>query len=157
VKSEDWHGWIYNGLAQIDRQPYASLDQPNKKQSRIVKVGDRLEDATVARVADNEVTLREAGGSIVRVQRLDAMAALLQSSHTNPLARGTVPGSTGLAPTPSAAPTGAGPLTAAPFGQAAPQPSAATAAVDNSSPDGQGGGRRGRRFQAQDGAGNTGG
>jgi hypothetical protein len=133
------------------------MDQTNKKQSRIVKVGDRLEDATVAHVADHEVTLREADGSIVRVQRLDAMAALLQSSHTNPLARGTVPGSTGPAPTPAASPNGTGPLTAAPFGQVAPQPSAATAAADTSSSGGQGGGRRGRRFQPLDGAGNPGG
>jgi hypothetical protein len=58
------------------------MEWRNRKQSRFVKPGDKLEDAIVARVADDEVTLREAGGEIVRVQRVDAMAALLRPSRS---------------------------------------------------------------------------
>jgi hypothetical protein len=77
-----WRGWQFNGVAHLDQKTYALMDQPNRKQSRFVKPGDKLEDAIVARVADDEVTLREAGGEIVRVQRVDAMAALLRPSRS---------------------------------------------------------------------------
>jgi hypothetical protein len=76
-----WRGWQFGGIAQLGPQTYALMDQPGKKRSRFVRPGDRLEDATVARVGADEVTLREAGGGrLVRVRRFDVMAQLLRSS-----------------------------------------------------------------------------
>jgi hypothetical protein len=66
----------------MDEKTYALMDQPGKKQSRFVQPGDKLEDATVARVAADQVTLREAGGEIVRVQRVDVMAELLRPGRS---------------------------------------------------------------------------
>jgi hypothetical protein len=150
----DWRGWIYNGIAQINAQTYALMDQPNKKQSRFVKVGDRLEDATITQVSEKEVALREQEGSVVRVERVDAMAALLRSTRT-PSVRGAPV--TATTPALTAGPPGAGPAATPPSGQISPQPPAATAAVGDAVQRGQQGGR-GRRFQQQDGGfGNPGG
>src|SRR5262249_37748196 len=114
-----WHGWKYNGIAQLDEQTYALMDQPNQKRSRFVKEGDRLEDATIVRVAENEVELRQADGSVVRVPRVDAMAELLR-----PVRRRTPPPGPGAAPTGPTltAPTpGQGPVTI-PLGAQPPTP-----------------------------------
>jgi hypothetical protein len=149
----DWRGWIYNGIAQINNQTYALMDQPNKKQSRFVKVGDRLEDATITQVSENQVALREQAGSVVRVERVDAMAALLRSTHpTTPAVRGApatptqIPGAPGVSPL--AAPTP---------GQFSPQPSPATTAAVGGAAQGAPQDRRGRRFQQGGGFGDTGG
>jgi hypothetical protein len=179
-----WHGWKFDGIAQLDQQTYALMDQPNQKQSRFVKEGDRLEDATIAQVSENQVVLRQADGSVVRVPRVDAMAELLRPGRTaTPLPQGAVPALTGPAagspipgqgpvttplgawpPTPGVAPPATLP---APFqGATAPEgqrrlaggatPGGRGAAVEGVSPTGSGG-RRGRRFRLQDGAGDTGG
>jgi hypothetical protein len=159
-KTDTWHDWKFNGLAQLDQQTYALMDQPTKKESRFVKVGDHLEDAIVERVAENEIALREAGGSIARIQRVDAMAELLRSVHTaSSLPRGAAPapaatpGSTGVSPA-SAMPGGIAVPSAptAPSGQILPP--AATAADDAS--QGRRRGRGGRRSRQSDGAGFTG-
>jgi hypothetical protein len=148
-----WHGWKFDGVAQLDEQTYALMDQPNQKQSRFVKEGDRLEDATIAQVSESQVVLREAGGGVVRVPRVDAMAELLRSGRTTPpLPQGAVPALTG--PTAGAPIPGQGPIMTFPSGQVIPQgPSAAAAAVEDASA----GGRRGRRSRQQNGAGDTGG
>jgi hypothetical protein len=148
-----WHGWKFDGVAQLDEQTYALMDQPNQKQSRFVKEGDRLEDATIAQVSESQVVLREAGGGVVRVPRVDAMAELLRSGRTTPpLPQGAMPMLTG--PTTGAPIPGQRPVTTLPSGQVIPQgPSAAAAAVEDASA----GGRRGRRFRQQDGAGDIGG
>jgi hypothetical protein len=134
--ADAWHEWKYNGIAQIDQKTYALMDQANKKESRFVKVGDRLEDATVARVAENQVALRQADGNVVVVQRVDTMADLLRPSRSGfPAAPGATPAPTGsIQPALSSAP---GPLTVAPPGQAGAQPGPANAAVDDAARQGR--------------------
>jgi len=151
-----WHGWKFDGVAQLYEQTYALMDQPNQKQSRFVKEGDRLEDATIAQVSESQVVLREAGGSVVRVPRVDAMAELLRPGRTTTgLPQGPVPELT--VPTAGAPILGQGPVPTLPSGQVIPQgPAAAAAAVEGASPNGSFG-RRGRRFRQQDGAGDAGG
>lgn len=145
---DEWHGWKYNGVAQLDQQTYALMDQPNQKQSRFVKTGDHLEGATVARVAENEVRLRESDGSLVRVRRVDAMAELLRSVRPAAPPPGAAPAQTG--PLPATPPPSPGPVTAFPPGSATPQgPSAATAGMNDGAP-GASFSRRGRQFQPRD-------
>jgi hypothetical protein len=103
--TDTWRGWKFNGVAQLDRKTYALMDQTGKRQSRFVKPGDKLEDATVARVEQDEVTLREAAGGIIRVQRVDAMAELLRPTRSAP-----------RAPQQPAAPSTAPPATPTPPG-----------------------------------------
>jgi hypothetical protein len=174
-----WRGWKFDGVAQLDQQTYALMDQPNQKRSRFVREGDRLEDATIARVAENAVMLREADGTIVRVQRVDAMAELLRPARTTTPPQGSVPAPAGPTPVAPALGQGQAPITSAPTGQAdSPglaggggalsaaerpatgagprgRPSDATAAVEGASPAGSFG-RRGRRFRQQNGAGDSG-
>lgn len=102
--TDTWRGWKFNGVAQLDEKTYALMDQTGKKVSRFVKPGDKLEDATVARVVDGEVTLRESGGHIVRVQRVDAMAELLRPSRSGPRSPRD-PAAPSAAPTQAPAPT----------------------------------------------------
>ena len=145
--TDAWNDWKYTGIAELDQQTYALMDQPDKKQSRFVKVGDHLEDATVTQVAENEVTLREAAGSVVRMKRVDPAADLLRLARpaTAP-PQGAAPVSAGSAPF-----AGPGPAANFPSSQGVlPGPSAAPAGGDASF------GRRGRRSQQRDGAGDTG-
>jgi hypothetical protein len=152
VNADGWHDWKYNGIAQLDQQTYALMDQPDKKQSQFVKVGDHLEDATIVAVAENEVTLREAGGSVVRVKQVDTVAEQLRSARTatttTPPA-GAAPAAAGSVP---ALVPGQGPVTTfPPTPGITPGPSAAPTSGDGSL------GRRGRRSQQLDGAGSAGG
>jgi hypothetical protein len=88
-----------------------------------VRPGDRIENAVVARVEPDAVTLRAAGEGLVRVQRIDAMAELLRPSRSPAAPRPgvTAPGGQQVMPAP-----GAGPVTtASPAGEtpaAAPPP-----------------------------------
>jgi hypothetical protein len=145
--TDAWHDWKYTGIAELDQQAYALMDQPDKKQSQFVKVGDRLEDATIVSVSENEVTLREAGGSVVRMKRVDPVADQLRSLRAAPAApAATAPGSLSPALIP-----GQGTMAPFPNGQVAPpQP-----AAGYNSPAGGAFGRRSRRSQ-QDGAGDAG-
>jgi hypothetical protein len=112
--TDTWRGWKFNGVAHLDRKTYALMDQTGKRQSRFVQPGDKLEDAVVARVEQDEVTLREAAGSIIRVQRVDAMAELLRPTRAAP-----------RAPQQPAAPSTAPPATPTPPG-GRPNPVATT-------------------------------
>jgi hypothetical protein len=154
-KIESWHDWKFNGLAQLDQQTYALMDQAGKKESRFVRAGDQLDDAIVERVGPNEVTIREAGGNVVRIPRVDAMAALLQSVHSTPtLPRGAAPAPAAGTPAASVpgmtqtAPTSSGQILPPVLPPVAPS---ATAAVDGASQ-----GRRGRSARGAGGAGFTG-
>jgi hypothetical protein len=145
ASTESWHDWKFDGTAQLDQQTYALMDLTNKKESRFVKVGDHLEDAIVERVSENEVALREAGGNLVHVQRVDAMAELMRSVRTAPAARPAAPPAAGATTQGTAAP-GTGPTIINPNGQTLPQ--AAPAVPDNSFQGGRR--RRGRRSQQLD-------
>jgi hypothetical protein len=110
-----WRGWQFSGVAQMDDKTYALMDQPGKKQSRFVQPGDKLEDATVARVAADEVTLREAGGEIVRVQRVDVMAELLRPGRSGSRSpRGPAAPANPAAPVPAVPGTRSGPVVTTP-------------------------------------------
>jgi hypothetical protein len=99
--TDGWNDWKYTGIAQLDQQTYALMDQPEKKQSRFVKVGDTLDDAIVTQVADNEVTLRQADGSLIRVKRVDPVADALRAARA---AAPAAPGAAPNTPAPGAAP-----------------------------------------------------
>jgi hypothetical protein len=150
-----WRGWKFNGVAQLDQQTYALMDQPNQKQSRFVREGDRLENATIARVTEGAVILRQADGTVVRVPRVDAMADLLRPART---VTGSGPSSTpqGTMPAPATSSPGQGPVTILPSGQAIPPGSTAAADAAEGAPPAGSFGRRGRRFRQQDDAGDTG-
>jgi hypothetical protein len=103
--TDGWNDWKYTGIAQLDQQTYALMDQPEKKQSRFVKVGDTLDDAIVTQVADDEVTLRQADGSLIRVKRVDPVADALRAARAAaPAAPGAAPNTTPTAPAPGAGP-----------------------------------------------------
>ncbi|MFL6110862.1 MAG: hypothetical protein ACJ786_05870, partial [Catenulispora sp.] len=139
------------GIAELDQQTYALMDQPSKKESRFVKVGDHLEDAIVESVSENQVTLHEAGGNIVRVQRVDAMAELMRSVHTPAPAVRLAPPTAGTTQVPGA--PGSAPVIINPSAQGLPQ--AAPSAPDATA-NGFQGRRRGRQSQQSDGAGGFG-
>jgi hypothetical protein len=150
---DTWHDWRYNGIAQLGAETYALMDQGNKKESRFVKVGEHLEDAVVEQVSENSVTLREAGGAVVHVPRVDAMAELMRS--VRPAGPSALPGAPPAAgTTPAAAAPGSVPVLP-PVGQGFSQAAPAAPTLQDQGFQG-GGGRRGRRSQPSDGAGGFG-
>src|SRR5439155_21133155 len=72
-----WHGWKFDGLAQLGSVTYALVEQPDKGASHFLKVGDRVDDAQVLRVSPKELVLAEAGSGEVRVTRVEARAELM--------------------------------------------------------------------------------
>jgi hypothetical protein len=118
---DTWHGWRFNGLAQLSDTTYALVEQPDNRRSYFLKEGDSLEDAKVIGVGPDELVLQEPAGGIARVRRVDAMAELLRATQrTSPHAStataggggGTILPGAGIVPvlpagTPGAVPGGA--------------------------------------------------
>jgi hypothetical protein len=143
---DTWHGWRFNGLAQLSGITYALVEQPDNRRSSFVKEGDHLEDARVIVVGPDEIVLPEEAGGVAHVKRVDAMAELLRATHrTTAGARGPAAG---------AALPGAGTVPVLPGGNplAAPgSPGGAPAALPSPAavPDGFDSRREQRRRQRQ--------
>jgi len=90
---DTWHGWRFNGLAQLSGTTYALMEQPDNRRSNFLKDGDHLEDARVIVIGPDEIVLQEETGGVAHVKRVDAMAELLRATqHTSPGVRAPAAG-----------------------------------------------------------------
>jgi hypothetical protein len=147
---DTWHGWRFNGLAELSGTTYALLEQPENRRSSFLKEGDHLEDAKVIVVGTAEIVLQEPAGGIAHVRRVDAMAELMRAMRhpaaRTPAAAGATAAGAGAVPVlpggnPAAAPLGGAPT-------AVPAPSAVPDGFDSRRQQ-----RRRQQFQAIPGEG----
>lgn len=109
---DTWHGWRFNGLAQLSDTTYALVEQPENRRSSFLKEGDHLEDAKVIVIGANELVLQEPAGGIAHIRRVDAMAELLRATQkTSPRAptAAAAPGTGSVPVLPGATPGGVAP------------------------------------------------